>query len=222
MILPRVISILRQKGFVIHTRPFELNIVGIRSRNVLPNRFDDEIHVFYKSKPRKWEYHIFKATTDPGTFWLENPMQPQGTAILAQGQYVNAYQIGMHLGKYKALVQAGPVKIMRDYDRNAKLDFLNGKKEEGYFGINIHRAFAVGKTKIVDKYSAGCQVFANASDFYFFLELAERHSKLYGNKFTYTLLDFRAMRRESLRRIAIGTLTLGLGLIGYFRYGTND
>ncbi len=76
--------------------------------------------------------------------------------------------------------------------------------------------------KIVDKFSAGCQVFANASDFEFFLELAEQHAKLYGNKFTYTLLDFRAMRRESLRRIAIGTLTLGIGLIGLYYYDTND
>lgn len=222
MIFPRVKSILKRKGFVLHTRPYELNIVGIRSHTVLPNRFDDEIHVFYKSKPKKWEYHIFKATTDPGTYWLKNPMQPQGTAILAQGQYVNGYQIGLHQGKYKALVQAKPVGILRDYDRNAKLDFLNGYKESGFFGINIHRAFAQGKTKIVDKFSAGCQVFSNARDFDFFMGLAEQHSKLYGNLFTYTLLDFRAMRRESWRRIAIGILTLGLGLTGLYYYDTKE
>ena len=222
MIFPRIKSILRNKGFVLHTRPYELNIVGVRTRSTVPNRFDDEIHVFYKSKPMKWEYHIFKATTDPGTFWLENPMQPQGTAILAQGQYVNAYQIGLHRGKYKALVQVGVVAIMRDYNRNAKLDFFNGKKEEGIFGINIHRAMAHGKTKVIDKFSAGCQVFQNAGDFEHFLELCDKHSKLYGNRFTYTLLDFRALRRESIKRIVIGTLTLGLGLIGYIKYDTNE
>ncbi len=222
MIFPRIKSILRSKGFVLHTRPYELNIVGVRTRSTVPNRFDDEIHVFYKSKPMKWEYHIFKATTDPGTFWLENPMQPQGTAILSQGQYVNAYQIGMHRGKYKALVQIGPVSIMRDYNRNAKLDFFNGKKESGIYGINIHRAMAEGKTKVIDKFSAGCQVFQNAGDFQHFMELCENHSKLYGNRFTYTLLDFRALRRESIKRIVIGTLTLGLGLIGYIKYDTNE
>jgi hypothetical protein len=222
MILPKVKSILRSQGYVLHTRPYELNIVGVRTRNAKANRFDDEIHVFYKSKPGKWEYHIFKATTDPGTYWLENPMQPQGTAILAQGQYVNAYHIGMHLGKYKALVQVGAVKIMRDYDRNAKLDFLNGKKDTGFFGINIHRAMAQGTTKRIDKFSAGCQVFQNAVDFSHFMGMCEKHSQLYGNRFTYTLIDFRAMRRESLRRIAIGTLTLGIGLIGFFKYNTNE
>lgn len=222
MILPRIKSILRQKGFVLNTRPYELNIVGVRTRTVVPNRFDDEIHVFYKSKPFKWNYHIFKGTTDPGTYWLKNPMQPQGTAILAQGQYVNAYKIGLHQGKYKALVQAAPVTIMRDYDRNARLDFLNGIKNTGIFGINIHRAMAQGKTKIIDKFSAGCQVFQNATDFNKFMEMSEHHSSLYGNRFTYTLLDFRAMRRESIKRIVIGTLTLGLGLIGYINYDTNE
>lgn len=222
MIFPKIKSILRSKGFVLHTRPYELNIVGIRSRSILPNRFDDEIHVFYKSNPRKWAYHIFKATTDPGTFWLKNPMQPQGTAILAQGQYANSYQIGMHLGKYKALVQVAPVAIMRDYDRNAKLDFLNGKMENGIYGINIHRAMSQGKTKVIDKFSAGCQVFKSADDFNLFMELCEHHRQLYANRFTYTLLDFRAMRRESLKRIAIGTFTLGIGLIGYVKYDTHD
>lgn len=222
MIFPRVKSILRSKGFVLHTRPYELNIVGVRTRSTIPNRFDDEIHVFYKSKPLKWEYHIFKATTDPGTYWLKNPMQEQGTAILAQGQFVNAYQIGLHLGKYKALVQAAPVTILRDYDRNAKLDFFNGKKETGFFGINIHRALVKGKTKFIDKFSAGCQVFQKAEDFERFMQMCEKHKDLYENRFTYTLLDFRAMRRESLKRILVGTLTLGLGLIGYINYDTND
>lgn len=222
MILPRVKSILRSKGYVVHTRPYELNIVGVRTRSTVPNRFDDEIHVFYKSKPLKWEYHIFKATTDPGTYWLQNPMQPQGTAILSQGQYENAYQIGMHLGKYKALVQIAPVTILRDYDRNAKLDFFNGRKDTGLFGINIHRAMSKGTTKFIDKFSAGCQVFQRAEDFQHFMELCEKHRSLYGNRFTYTLLDFRAMRRESIKRIVVGTLTLGLGLIGYINYDTNE
>lgn len=222
MIFPRVKSILRNKGFLLNKRPYELNIVGVRTRSTKANRFDDEIHVFYKSKPLKWEYHIFKGTTDPGTFWLENPMQPQGTAILAQGQYVNSYKVGLHLGKYKALVQVAPVTVIRDYDRNAKLDFFNGQKDTGLFGINIHRAMSKGTTKFIDKYSAGCQVFQNAEDFLRFMEMCDKHSSLYGNRFTYTLLDFRAMRRESLKRIVVGTLTLGLGLIGYINYDTNE
>ena len=98
---------------------------------------------------------MYKATTDPGTFLLRNPMQEQGTAILAQGQYVNAYELGLHRGQYEALVQQKPLTIIRDYDRDAKLDFSNGTKTTGYYGINIHRANRTGTTKTVDKNSAG-------------------------------------------------------------------
>src|SRR3954465_12199928 len=121
----KIKALLRFKGFKLFSRPYELNIVGLRSKSILPNRFDDELHVFYKINATKWEYHIFKITTDPGTFWLKNPMQPQGTAIMAEGQYQDAYGIGLHRGQYKALVQSKPIMIMRDYDRNATLDFYN-------------------------------------------------------------------------------------------------
>jgi hypothetical protein len=46
-----------------------------------------------------------------------------------------------------------------------------------------------GTTKFIDKYSAGCQVFANAADFGTFMALCQKHSQLYGNRFSYTLLN---------------------------------
>lgn len=218
MVLGKLKGILRHKGFRLYTRPYELNIVGLRSASTIPNRFDDEIHVFYKVDQKKWNYHVFKATTDPGTFWLRNPMHEQGTAILAEGQYVNGYALGLHRGKYKALVQYKPLTIIRDYDRDAKLDFYNGTKTKGLFGINIHRANRTGTTKTVDKNSAGCQVFENAEAFEQFLLLCERQRQMYGNRFTYTLLDFRAVKRATFRRIALSAGVLGLialGCIGY-------
>lgn len=218
--LQRIKALLKHKRYQLFYRPYELNIVGLRNRNIHPNRFDDELHVFYATKPMQWEYHVFRITTDPGTFWLMNPLQPQGTAILAEGQYKNAYAIGLHRGEYNALVQVKPVTIMRDYDRNAILDFYNGKKTKGYFGINIHRANKTGTTITVDKNSAGCQVFENASDFQRFMQLCEKHRSLYGNLFTYTLIDFRSWRRQTLRRMAyiLGFFTLcGLGTHFYFQ-----
>ncbi len=208
MLLSKIKGILRSKGYELYTKPNQLNIVGIRSPNTIPNRFDDEIHVFYKVAPLKWHYHVYKVTTDPGTFWLRNPMQPQGTAILAQGQYKGAYRIGLHQGKYKALVQSKPITVIRDYDRDAKLDFKNGTKSKGMYGINIHRASLNGITKQVDKYSAGCQVFSNINEFKEFLILCEKHLSLYGNSFTYTLIDFRAVKRQTFKRWAIGTVTV--------------
>lgn len=214
----RVETIFRQRGYRLQTKPYELNILGIRSPETRANRFDDEIHVFYKNSKGTWDYHIFKATTDPGTFWLKNPSSPQGTAILAPGQYKDAYQIGRHQNTYKALVQRGPVNIIRDYDRNAWLDFLKGKPQHGMFGINIHRAFANGTAKTVDRFSAGCQVFANTADFQRFLAMCDKHQSLYGNKFSYTLIDLRAIRKETVRRIVLGTLAAILTFSGFYYY----
>jgi hypothetical protein len=220
MILRKLKALLKHNGFKVFTRPYELNIIGLRADSVVPNRFDDEIHVFYKVSVTKWNYHVFNATTDPGTFWLRNPMNPQGTGILQKGQYIDSWQLGMHRGQYEALVQRKPVTVIRDYDRDAQLDFNNGKSETGIFGINIHRASVHGTTKFIDKYSAGCQVFENAEAFQQFLALCRRHASLYGNKFTYSLIDFRAVKRETIRRWTIGLGTVGgaitVGLIALF------
>lgn len=211
--LSRVKAILKDYGFVLHTKPYQLNIVGLRGKSINSNSFDDEIHVFYTKPDGTWNYHIYPGTTDPGTYWLNNPSYEAGAAILAQGQYVNAYAIGLHKGLYEALVQVRPVTVIRDYDRNAVLDFNNGTKQTGYFGINIHRAESSGTTKFINKYSAGCQVFQNAEDFAEFLSLARQHEKLYGNRFTYTLVDFRALRRVTLKRIiAVSTITAFFGI----------
>jgi hypothetical protein len=216
--LSKMKSLFKKKGYKLNTRPYELNIVGIRSAQAKPNRFDDEIHVFYKSGGLNWEYHIFKATTDPGTYWLKHPMNWSGTAILAEGHYKNAYKLGLHKGQYLALVQIGKVSVIRDFNRNNSLDFLSGRKVNGYYGINIHRASLRGTTKYVDKYSAGCQVFANISDFNKFLAMCKKHRELYGNKFNYTLIDNRMVERRNLQVIALTTGVLALGTVALTYY----
>ncbi|HRJ29896.1 MAG TPA: hypothetical protein PLV21_06515 [Cyclobacteriaceae bacterium] len=213
--LSRVKEILKEFGFTLYTKPYQLNIVGLRTKNVNSNSFDDEIHVFYTKPDGKWNYHIFPATTDPGTFWLNNPAYPQGTAILAQGQNRNAYSIGLHRGKYEALVQVKPVTVIRDYDRDAILDFNNGAKETGNFGINIHRAESTGSTKVIDRYSAGCQVFKDADDFYAFMQLCKLHAKYHGNQFSYTLIDFRSLRRITLKRVITATTIFAAIALGW-------
>ena len=216
----RIKHIAKRKGYLIYKEPFKLNIWGIRSRNESPNKFDDELHVFFvgDQKPiRKWVHFVFKLTTDPGTYWLDNPMHPQGTAMLAPNQYVDTYKIDLHRGKYYALCQRlKPVEVIRDYNRNALLDFYNGQPEKGMFGINIHRARKTGTTFTVDNFSAGCQVFQNASEFEFFMKLCEMHKKIHGNQFTYTLIDKRMEFRSSLKRTAIGLLSVGVLATAYW------
>lgn len=184
-----IINTLIQKGYTLCTRPHELNIIGVRSSNARQNSFDDTIHVISKDDRGTWSIHSFAATTDPGTYWLKNPMNPKGTAILKPGQYKNSHRIGVHRGKYQALVQQNQLSVWRDNDRNETIDWPVKKEDTGIFGINIHRAGLTGTTKTVDKHSAGCQVLASITDFNTLMAMAHVHKNLYGNNFTYTLLE---------------------------------
>lgn len=211
----KLLRVLKIKSHEIFQKPYELNIVGIRSPETNANRFDDQLHVFFKDAQNKWKHFEYQITTDPGTYFLKNPLQVDGTAILKAGQYKNAYQLGLHRKQYKALVQTGgKVTVIRDYDRNAILDFLNGTETAGWYGINIHRAKPKGATGIVDKWSAGCQVFQDADDFEEFMRLCEMHRLYNGNKFTYTLIDLRSLVRYGRRWWIIGVLSAMLAAEG--------
>ena len=213
-----LLLLMKLNRYKIYDKPYQLNIVGVRNNTATPNKFDDILYAFWKDDKDKWEGAFYTITTDPGTFWLKNPMNKLGAAILKNGQYIDAYKIGLHRGEYKALIEQKPVTVIRDYDRNALLDFNNGKLDTGNFGINIHRAGSKGTTINVDKWSAGCQVFENAEDFAKFLVLAEKHSGLYGNNFTYTLVDERAYNRTFRRRSLYVVGLIGLGILGFILY----
>ena len=58
---------------------------------------------------------------------------------------------------------------------------------EGYYGINIHKA-GTDSTE-VNKWSAGCQVFANANDFKEFMAICYEAEAKWGETFSYTLID---------------------------------
>ena len=193
MMLQSILSSFEKLSYNLFTAPYQLNIVGVRNRNMISNTFNDQIIVFCKDDSGAWVVHVFTATTLPGVYWLRNPMNKNGTAILMEGQYKDSHQIGLHRGKYSALIQKSAVKVLRDNDRNG---FANVKAltiETGYFGINIHRADASFTSLKIGKYSAGCQVFANPKEFDLFMQLANNHKKLHGNSFTYTLLSQEGM-----------------------------
>jgi hypothetical protein len=188
---PDILSVLESNNYLTYERPLELNIIGVRSSNRVTGRFDDVIHVCYKTNGNIWQQHIYPCTTDPGLYYLNHPINKSGTALLVQGQYREGYKLGLHQKKYKALVQNKPVKVYRSKDNNTDIDSKTGRTETGFFGINIHHASGTGTSEDVGRWSAGCQVIANIDNFREFIKLAESHAKLYGNQFTYTLLDYR-------------------------------
>ena len=173
-------------NYKIFTRNFELNIIGIRNKDSKINVFNDKIVVFYYYDKQEY-WHIYNATTKPGLYWLNNLINPKGTAILVPGQYIDVYKIGLHRGEYEALIQRDVVKVYRDNNHDSVIDYFN--VEEGYFGINIHRRNKFSISNYINRSSAGCQVFEYYNNFNEFMTMADVHRNLYGNGFTYTLIE---------------------------------
>ena len=186
---------LNRKGYKYFTsnKGFDVNIVGIRNSDTkgrVTNAFDDNITISYKTPEGEWMYHEYRCTTDPGSHWEKNLLNKDGVAILKPGQYRGSHKIGLHQGKYEALRQQKPVKVYRDNNKDGKYDMIEENVHEGIFGINIHKAgkFVNGSTQI-DKWSAGCQVFSKESDFNEFMEICRKARDVWGNSFTYTLIE---------------------------------
>lgn len=172
---------------------YNLNIVGVRNSNTneeVTNKFDDCMTVSYKVNG-EWHTECYKCTTDPGKHWIENLLNESGTAILKPGQYRGSHKIGLHQGKYEALRQVKPVTVYRDNNLDDCYDMLEENLQEGIFGINIHRAtkYAGRASTQIDKWSAGCQVIAANDDWHEFMDLCHRSKDIWGNSFTYTLIE---------------------------------
>lgn len=170
---------------------YNLNLIGIRAPNREAGTFDDLFAVGFRQGGVPIVL-CFPCTTDPGKRYLQSPLVPSGTAILAPGQYRGMWQIGMHRSKYAALVQRGPCTVYRDNNRDGILD--DGPvAETGYFGINLHRASPSQRAIDVADWSAGCQVIPDPADFDLIMAIASQGARHHGNNFTYTLINEGAL-----------------------------
>lgn len=188
--LSKIINTLKRNGYVVFEddkKNFNLNIVGIRSEDERSNRFNDRMVIFWRYLGY-WNSLEFAITTDPGLYWRTHPMNIKGTAVLKPGQYRGMWALGKHQGKYPALVQVKPCTVYRDPDKDEMID-AKGFEDTGLFGINHHRANSKRTSSQVDKWSAGCQVQPNPTLFDIEMQLFQEASKVWGNGFTYTLLE---------------------------------
>lgn len=182
-----LLKILKDMGYATFEKTkWDVNIIGIRRVPGKVNSFDDRAYLICKNDSDKLQMWSWSITTDPGTYWLKSPGNVLGTAILKAGQYRGTWELGLHKGK-PGLVQVKPVTVWRDSDRDSSHD-LGPASSTGLYGINLHRA---GKSSVlVDKWSAGCQVWAKESDYEDFYALCKKQVKETGYKtFTYTLLE---------------------------------
>ena len=170
----------------------EFNLFGIRnSNNMSEDIWNDILGLFTKLG----KVYTWLGTTDPG---VKATMQGKadGAAHLCIGFHKDIWQIGIH-GKHNpnyahtALIQTGnKVKIWRDKNKN----FVNDEPtyEEGWYGINWHRASKWQNSPTIGNYSAGCQVTQDIDDFEFALDIILKSDKIGNNpdaKISYMLYE---------------------------------
>jgi hypothetical protein len=170
---------------------YDVNIVGVRNNapsvaDKVTNVFDDCLTISYKDESGNWQFYCWMGTCDPGKKGVQQFHNKKGVARLVPGQYRGVWKIDLHQGKYEALCQRlGNVTVWRD--ANKDLIFEEKVTDTGMFGINIHKA---GQDSTwVENWSEGCQVFKRVKDFDEFMKICKKASKIWGNKFSYTLLE---------------------------------
>ena len=165
-----------------------LNIIGVRSSMDLPDVFNDYLFLIYNENG-EMKMNTYIITTDPGVYWLNNPMNVKGTAVLKPGQYKESHSSGFHQGKkdHRALVQTGLVTVYRDGNKD-KFAEESAVTETAMLGINIHGSNKNSKSSVVGKWSAGCSVHQDWNKKEEFMDIVDKYKDIFDNKFTYTLL----------------------------------
>ena len=168
----RLIDALRHKEWL--PSRGQVLLVSIRGRAPLgTNSFDDRAGTVYRDHQGELQVKLYDATNDPGLYWLDNPPKPEGTAVPCSGYYTGAMLLGDHRGR-PGLLNRGLTAI--DYDRYVSDGSggwrVNEERVSKFVGLNIHRA-GTASTQ-VDRWSAGCTVYARAGDMEEVLDTCER------------------------------------------------
>lgn len=172
-------------GFDIY-KDGRVNIVGIRT---MDGEFNDVFLYFKYINNIPIILPGIVGTTDPGKSYLKKVLgNINGTAILVHdNQYIDCWQIGLHKGKYEALVQSAKAGfiVWRDKDMDGQVDY-SGKTYNDVLGLNHHTTKLGYKANWIGNFSAGCQVIWDQQSF---AEDIMPFCKATGQKYyTYTLL----------------------------------
>jgi len=188
-----VIEEIERVGGRVFKGPYNVTLFGIRNDSTESDMWDDWIGALYQNDEGGWEMDLYPATTDPGEAWLKKGNASRGgTAVLCENiQFKGCWTLGLHQGKYPALVQHGnKVAVYRDGNLDDQID-ASGENHWDYYGINCHRGSAHRLVSKVGLYSAGCQVVRDPAHFAAYLDLCRKAVESgYGEKFSYILLKW--------------------------------
>lgn len=175
----------KRMGYTFYTGGnYNVNIFAVRTNDDRSNAFNDVIGIAYKDEGN-WILDVYNATVDPGLPYRTCPVNKKGCAVIVPNQYRGCWRIGLHKGKYPALVQNKAICLYRDNNKDEIIDCDPSTVTSELAGINIHHAGA--DSKHVDKWSAGCMVIASEKDWNRFFRVITESAKRYGEVFTATI-----------------------------------
>jgi hypothetical protein len=163
-IASKIIKYMLAKNYEVFTNPKEYNIVYVEGINGdwtlnsdAANAFNDRRIVIeiVDGVPKIVDH--WQATTEPGSKYTHNPMNPKGAARIQFGQY-KAWRVGKHgtSNPHEALVQCGNITVCRDFNKDFKR--TGDELDTGdYFAVNQHWGYDYSSNDIKGA-SAGCLV----------------------------------------------------------------
>ena len=182
----KLVAAYTQKKYILQRGIYQANVFGIRANTQANDKFDDIVGILRVNHGNAWETLLCDATTDPGLYYLEHPMNVDGTAILMPGQYIGSHKTGLHKGDH-ALIQCGKLRVWRDRNKDDVYDYTN-PQDAPNTGIDIHHA-SVNST-VVGNWSAGCLVVARRTEFdSFMFQIAEHLTAGFEDLFDLTLFE---------------------------------
>jgi len=177
----RIIKFMQLRNFWIARLPGFLNIVYVEGADADGepnedefNKFNDRRIVIAIENGKPTIKMNVVATTEPGKFFTDNPMNKSGAARIAFGQY-KAWRVGVHRrgkkGAHEALVQVDVISVHRDLNKDGKR--TGDKIDVGAgFGINQHSGHDAPADNI-GRQSAGCLVGRSDNDHRGFMKLVK-------------------------------------------------
>ncbi|MEP7353645.1 MAG: peptidoglycan-binding domain-containing protein [Acidobacteriota bacterium] len=162
----RIWRTMEARGYWLNRAPGWTNLIYIEGMNPdgrpnanTPNQFNDVRLVLSHRSGVPVMLGRWDATTEPGTYYTQHPLNPEGAARIQFGQY-KAWCVGMHdlgrPGAHEALVQRGTISVCRDGNRDYVRagDIIDTGNS---FGVNQHWGYDMSPNNIGNA-SAGCLV----------------------------------------------------------------
>jgi hypothetical protein len=213
-----ILNTMKKKGYKILTRPYEMNIVGVRRQyegQKYSNQFKDDLFVIYKvDASEKWVIRKYNISTMPGFYYGKNG-GPLGFTVNKSGTGPYRFQPGtinvkqsnkmqskkgigimmeaQYIGAYKlGAYHNKPALInfgkLKFYRDKSDSEFIKYTSDNGRGVTGMHLHLGFPGGTSVNNWSEGCQVFSNEKQLIEFASLCKEHVNRYGNRFNYTLL----------------------------------